>query len=202
MNINSIINTVFVLVTILACDDDNPPGPDRIASAITIDGINRTYQMNLPSGYNENQKIPLVIVLHGFGGSSFQAERDYGWTAKAEKENFVVVYPDGIRSSGRLGLQSWNAGTCCEDAVEKDIDDVKFISTLVDKLVSTYAIDSKRVYATGISNGGMLTYRLGCEKPNIFAAIASVSGPFLTKDECKADRAVPILHIHSKIDQK
>jgi polyhydroxybutyrate depolymerase len=202
MNINSIIIAILVLITILACGDDNPAAPDRIASRIAIDGIDRTYLMNLPSGYKRDQYIPLVIVLHGFGGNATQAERDYGWTAKAERENFAVVYPDGIRSSGRLGLQSWNAGTCCEDALERGIDDVKFISTLVDKLVSTYAIDTKRIYVTGMSNGGMFTYRLACEMANTFAAIASVSGPFLTKDECQADRAVPILHIHSKIDQK
>src|SRR5690606_11668886 len=144
---------------------------------------------------------PLVIGLHGTGGSASQFERDYDFSLKAELERFIVVYPNGVSSNGQFGLRTWNAGTCCDYAARKKIDDVKFISSLIDKLVNEYRIDPNRVYVTGMSNGGMMCYRLAAEIPDKIAAIAPVSGTMVYTPTSEQKRSVPLLHLHSRLDK-
>jgi polyhydroxybutyrate depolymerase len=91
-------------------------------------------------------------------------ETNYYLTDKANQSQFAIVYPEGVRSDGILGARTWNAGTCCDYAVEKQIDDVKFISNLIDDLLKKYPrLSTKKIYATGMSNGAMMCYRLACE---------------------------------------
>lgn len=170
--------------------------------SMQVAGYNRSYLLNLPPTYNDSTNFSLVIALHGTGGSASQMERDYKLTAKSNSAGFVIVYPEGVRSDGRLGIRTWNAGTCCDFAMEHNIDDVAFIRQLIQKLTSTYKINPKKIYATGMSNGAMMTYRLGCELSQQLAAIAPVSGMLLTAQPCQPARAVPIQHIHSAIDNK
>lgn len=188
------------------CDTSNTPSPlteFRTEGNLTVDGRNRYYLLNLPSTYNESSDIPLVIALHGGGGRATQMESDYLLTEKANKEKFAIVYPEGVQSDGILGARTWNAGTCCDYAVEKNIDDVQFISLLIDELLKKYPkLNPKKVYATGMSNGAMMSYRLACELSNKIAAIAPVAGALVTVQPCVASRPVPILHIHSKLDEK
>lgn len=158
--------------------------------------------LNLPPHYYDTSNIPLVIALHGLGGSASQCERDYGITGKGNDAGFIVAYPEGVRNDGVLGLRIWNAGTCCQYARNNNIDDVHFISTLIDTLLAKYKIDAKRVYVTGMSNGAMMTYRLACELSDKIAAIAPVSGTLLTIQPCQPARPVPIMHIHSILDAK
>jgi polyhydroxybutyrate depolymerase len=174
----------------------------RFNKTITVDGLNRTYRLNLPPTYYENSDLPLVIALHGGGGSADQCETDYGLTIKANAENYIIVYPEGVQSDGILKVRTWNAGTCCDYAVEKNIDDVHFISVLIDDLVKNYKINSKKVYLTGMSNGAILSYRLACEIPNKITAIAAVSGPLSLKQACQSTKPIPIMHLHSVLDQK
>jgi polyhydroxybutyrate depolymerase len=170
--------------------------------SMQVAGYNRSYLLNLPPTYNDSTNFSLVIALHGTGGSASQMEQDYKLTAKSNSAGFVIVYPEGVRSDGRLGIRTWNAGTCCDFAMEHNIDDVAFIRQLIQKLTSTYKINPKRIYATGMSNGAMMTYRLACELSQQLAAIAPVSGMLLTAQPCQPARAVPIQHIHSAIDNK
>jgi polyhydroxybutyrate depolymerase len=159
--------------------------------------------LNLPPGYYDaTSNISLVIVLHGLGGSASQAEHDYGVSDKGNATGFAVVYPEGIQSNGPAHLRSWNTGTCCPVADTYHVNDVYFISTLIDKLVSEYKIDPKKIYVTGISNGAMMAYTLACQLSNKIAAIAPVSGTLMTTRPCNPQRAVPILHIHSIADTK
>lgn len=175
----------------------------RTEGNMTVDGRSRSYLLNLPSNYNESSDISLVIALHGGGGKATQMESDYLLTEKANKEKFAIVYPEGVQSDGILGARTWNAGTCCDYAVEKNIDDVKYISLLIDELLKKYPkLNPKKVYATGMSNGAMMSYRLACELSNKIAAIAPVAGALVTVQPCMASRPVPILHIHSKLDEK
>jgi len=169
---------------------------------IAIDGNTRTYLLNLPPNYDSTVQLPLVVAIHGFGGKASQMEHDYHLTGKSNSAGFMIVYPEGTPNDGPLGLQCWNAGTCCELAQEQNINDVGFISQLIQKLVHRYNANPKRVYVTGISNGAMMTYRLACEIPNQIAAIAPVSGMLLTVQPCQSSRAMPILHIHSVLDTK
>lgn len=172
-----------------------------ISGNITIDNLQRTYLINLPV-YNTDKPRALVFVLHGAGASAELCERLYGWTSKSNAENFIVVYPDGIPGTKPLKLRTWNAGRCCHYASENNIDDVKFISELIDQLKSQYQIDERKIFITGMSNGSMMVYRLACEIPEKITAIAAVSGPLMTAKPCNPSHPLPVLHIHSAIDTK
>jgi polyhydroxybutyrate depolymerase len=174
----------------------------RVYDSLQVDGYQRTYLLNLPPDYNNNTPLPLVIALHGTAGSALQMERDYKLTTKSNNAGFIVVYPEGVPSNGRLGVRTWNAGSCCDFAMEQNINDVKFIRQLIEKVAVTYKIDPKKIYATGMSNGAMMVYRLGCELSDRLAAIAPVSGTLMTTQACTPGRAVPVMHIHSVQDTK
>lgn len=161
-----------------------------------VDGISRSYVLNLPPGYYESSGLSLVIAMHGGGGSASQFETTSKLTEKANASGFVVVYPEGTGV-----INTWNAGTCCGSAVTNNINDVKFISQLIDKLIDSYKINPKKVYATGHSNGGMMSYRLACELSNKIAAIAPNGSTMVVTQACNPSRAVPVLHMHSKLDQ-
>lgn len=203
---NAFNSLIMVLSLFLVTSCEKEPGQKkeyRIAGSITVDGRNRTYLLNLPPGYYESDStLPLVIGLHGTGGSAQQFDRDYGFTSKANNSNFIVVYPEGVRSTGILGLRTWNAGTCCDFAMEQAIDDVKYIRTLLDNLAAGYKINSKRVYITGMSNGGMLSYRLAQDMADKIAAVAVVSCSMMLPAPLASTRPIPLLHIHSALDTK
>ncbi len=182
---------------------DNPTTEKkyRIEESIIVDNLKRYFLLNLPPNYFESkEKISLVIALHGGGGGALQFEKSSLLTEKANKENFIIVYPEGVESDGILKAKTWNAAACCDYAAEKNINDVKFISTLIDKLVLDYAIDPTKVYATGHSNGGMLCYRLACEIPYKIAAIAPNACAMVT-EACNSTKPIPILHMHSVLDK-
>jgi len=166
-------------------------------------GQTRFYRVHVPAAYTKTtNKLPLIIALHGGGGSGQQFEAQSGLSETADREGFIVVYPDGRQNPGVLGLRTWNAGTCCgQIAVADKTDDVGFISQLIDKLVAGYRVDSKRVYATGHSNGAMLCYRLACELPEKLAAIAANAGTMQLTKACDPSRVIPILHVHSALDR-
>lgn len=174
---------------------------NKTMSSIWVDKLERTYLLYLPVAYDELTNIPLVIFMHGGGGSALQADSAYQFTAKANKEQFAIVYPEGVRSEGILGARTWNGGSCCAYAALNNINDVLFISTLIDTLIKKHPhLDSTRVYATGMSNGAIMSYRLACEIPHKIAAIAPVAGT-LSYMRCNPSGTVPILHIHSILDE-
>lgn len=193
---------LFFTVIISSCRRNTAPPADKIyrfGEKITVDGLERTYTLNLPPDYYEATDFSLVIAMHGGGGSASQFESTCKLTDKANAAKFIVVYPEGVQSTGILKARSWNAGGCCDYAVAQNINDVKFISLLIDKLVSTYKINSKKVYATGHSNGGMLAYKLACELSAKIAAIAP-NGCTMVAPTCNPTRPVPVLHMHSILD--
>lgn len=160
-----------------------PEIPEGVAAGqyrtLETNGVQRRYVVRVPpnlyqhSGDRQHDRVPLVLVLHGGGGNAANAERMTGFTDKARREGFIVVYPEGTgRFNGRL--LTWNAGHCCGYAMNRRVDDVAFIDALLDRLIADYPVDPKRIYATGMSNGGMMTHRLGRELSGRFAAIAPV----------------------------
>jgi polyhydroxybutyrate depolymerase len=170
----------------------------RYSETITVDSRPRTYTLNLPPNYYDAAAVPLVIALHGGGGGGAQFESTSLLTPIANAAGFAVVYPDGS-AQGALELRTWNGGGCCGYAVEAAIDDVNFIRQLSVSLASRFKIDPKRVYATGHSNGAILSYRLACELSDRIAAIAPNAGELLLAT-CTPSRPIPILHMHSKLD--
>ncbi len=159
----------------------------------------RTYLLHLPPAYDGKRLLPLVIVLHGGGGNAPGVARMTGFSEKSDKEGFVVVYPNG---SGRLKnrLLTWNSGNCCGYALDNNVDDVGFIRALIDELEKTRAIDPRRVYVTGMSNGGMMTYRVACELSDKIAAAAPVAGA-LNLENCQPARPVSMIIFHGTADE-
>ncbi len=160
-------------------------------------GIRRTYLVHVGSACSASTPAPLVIVLHGGGGTGAGTVKLTGFNAIADREGFIVVYPDGID-------RHWNDGRGVEwyRAHTQDIDDLGFISALIDELSAKLNIDSKRVYATGISNGGMMSYRLGCELSQRIAAIAPVTASIAVNmaKEWSPSRPMPVLIIAGTAD--
>lgn len=157
----------------------------------------RTYLLHLPPSYNPATPMPLIIAMHGGFGSGPQLEDQSQLSTKADTAGFIIVYPEGVKST--LGIRTWNAGGCCGYAVDNNINDVGFLTALIDTLIANYSIDTSRVYATGMSNGAFMSYRLACEISNKIAAIAPVAGT-MNVGLCNPVRAVPVIHFHSYLD--
>ncbi|HYV91115.1 MAG TPA: Ig-like domain-containing protein [Chitinophagales bacterium] len=133
-----------------------------INGSILVGGKTRTYFLHIPTGYDAAQSTPLVLVFHGINCTGSQMANITEFSPLADQENFIVVYPDGLNKKWATPKQN--------------IDDVGFISALIDLLSTDYNIDQNRIFATGASNGGMLTYRLGMELTDRITAIAVVAG--------------------------
>ncbi len=145
-------------------------------------GMTRQYLLHLPSGYTKGRLLPLVIMLHGMGGSGVNAVRETGWSAMADAENFIVAYPDASRPdpdrqpSLRNNAPDWNDGSGRFHAGERGIDDVAFIRALIDRLAAEHPVDRRKIYVTGFSNGASMAFRVGAELSDQVAAIAPVAG--------------------------
>jgi polyhydroxybutyrate depolymerase len=151
-------------------DTSNPTEYDY-SSSILSGGLERTYTIHIASSYDKAKPTPLLIVLHGGGGTGQGMNKLTNFNDIADRKNFIVVYPDGFENH-------WNDGRGVEvyRAQNQNVDDVGFISALIDKLSQEFNIDAKRVYVTGISNGAMMSHRLGSELSQKVAAIAPVAG--------------------------
>lgn len=171
------------------------PNGQTYDKTMMIDGLLRTYRVFVPSTFNsQSQRFPLVIVLHGGQMTGSQMESMTGMSDLAEKEKFIVVYPTAIgKFKGKL---YWNDGRVPE------VDDVSFISQLIDTLSKDFRIDPRRVYATGYSNGASMTNRLGMELSDKIAAIAPVAGTVGVRVEKKWISSLPMatLYFHGTAD--
>lgn len=167
--------------------------------SIIFAGLERTYRSHIPPSYDKSKPLPLLIALHGGGGTGEGMEKLTlgGLNKLSDQEGFLVVYPDGIE-------KHWNDGR--EEvryrAHREKIDDVGFISALIDHLVAERNIDKKRIYATGISNGAMMSFRLACELSEKIAAIAPVAGaiPENLPTRCLPSRPISVLMISNTED--
>lgn len=164
----------------------------RSTQSIQIGSLTRTFHIYRPA----HLKTPasLVVMLHGGFGNGTQAEQAYGWDAEADRNGFLVVYPDGVR-------RAWNVdgGGCCGKPADDHVDDVGFITQMVAALKRETRIDSDRVYATGISNGGILSYTLAC-RTTLFAAIGPDSATELS--DCPGPAPISVIHIHGTADER
>ncbi len=145
--------------------------------------------------------LPLVLAFHGGGGhAAFMADDDrYGLITQAERAGFVVVFPNGFSRLPGGRLATWNAGDCCGAARDQGSDDVGFVRALIAQLRRQLPLDDTRIFATGMSNGAMFSYRLACEMADTFRAVAAVAGTEALAD-CRPTRPVPLLHLHARND--
>ena len=150
--------------------------PGDYEGTVISGGKQRNYLLHLPPVYNGVTKMALAIVLHGGGGNAKNMIEITGMNEKADEAGFIVVYPSGSSPVSDEKLLTWNAGYCCGYAMENNIDDVGFIRALIIKLENELAIDTAHICVTGISNGGMMSYRLGVELADKIAVIAPVAG--------------------------
>jgi len=164
-------------------------------------GLPRKYIVYVPIGYNPQIASPLLMAFHGGGGDMNYMARDeyYGLISKSNKEKFIVIFPSGYSKFKSGKLATWNAGKCCGDARDKKINDIEFISNILSNVSHQMNIDKTRIFATGMSNGGMISYSIACELPNIFRAIAAVAGTD-NNISCSHKTSISILHIHALND--
>ena len=174
---------------------------------IDVEGIERQYRMYIPRSYDGVEAVPLLLALHGGMGSAQQFEKQTGFNEIAERDGFIVVYPDGL-GVFKYSLHVWNSGYIRAGIVQ-NTDDILFLYTLIKHLQTTYRIDLSRIYMTGHSNGGMMTYRMGGEHAEIFAAIAPVSaaiGGYASPESPYYQIPTPtqplsVVHVHGRFDK-
>lgn len=176
------------------------PAQGTTCHALTVDGVERTYRLYVPPGIAAGPPVPLVLVLHGGGGAgvSMVGLTRASFHALADRAGAVIVYPDALNNN-------WNDGR--DDFRSKshsaNIDDVGFLRALVANVASRFPIDTSRIYATGASNGGMMSFRLACEAADMFAAVAPVIGslPASLAGSCKPAQPIGVVMMNGTEDR-
>jgi polyhydroxybutyrate depolymerase len=214
------ITVLCVAAALLSCAGRQRPAGLAVSTERAVPGFKgRNYLVHLPLGWKGEKKLPVLLVLHGGGGDGDKAGRlscprgeensSRCLDGLADREQFLVVYPNGTGSRLLDDVRTWNAGggvgewRCVSGRACKDgVDDLKYFNALLDDLQSAFAVDDKRIYATGMSNGGAMSHRLACELSDRIAAIAPVAGAnqLAAIGECKPKRAVPVLQVHGTED--
>ncbi|MFM7056376.1 MAG: alpha/beta hydrolase family esterase [Planctomycetota bacterium] len=174
-------------------------GPGDHTRRLRVGSMDRRYLVHIPQSCDGKQPSPVVLVFHGGGGNPSGMVQLCGMNAKADQAGFIVVYPYG---TGRLdnSLLTFNGGECCGYAKDNGIDDVGFTKALLDDLAKVVNVDADRVYATGLSNGGIMSHRLASELSDRIAAIAPVGGPLML-ETLHNDRAVSVMQFHGTKDE-
>jgi polyhydroxybutyrate depolymerase len=187
-----------LLVAALACTRRNVPQSQDVNNTLMYGGLERIYILHVPPSHDQNTPTALVLDFHGGGGNANTQLETSEFNALANEKGFIIAYPNG---SGKHDdrLLTWNGGTCCGYAVTNQIDDVGFVRALIAKIQSDYNIDPKRIYATGLSNGAIFSYRLACDASDLFAAVAPVAGT-LNYPRCTPSQPVSIIHFHGTDD--
>ncbi|MBI3502770.1 MAG: T9SS type A sorting domain-containing protein [Bacteroidetes bacterium] len=159
--------------------------------SFTYQSILRSYIVHLPTGYTSSIKYPMIINMHGYTSNASQQEVYSQMDAVADTGKFIVVYPDGVN-------KAWNAGF----GTNPSVDDVGFLSMMIDTMKKNFSVDSTKVYSCGLSNGGFMSFRLACELENKIAAIAPVSGLMSdsTRIFCQSICPIPLMYFHGTAD--
>jgi len=182
------------------------PGTHKVMVDQRVSGIRRSYYVHVPAGHDGAAPLPVVVALHGAFSTARRFERESGFSLLADREGFLVVYPQGI-GLGDL-FRHWNSGHCCGKAKKMNLDDVGFALAAVDDVARRNPVDRTRLYVAGFSNGGMLAYRIAAEHPEVVAAVAVASAtiggvPAANEPEWSVARPrqpVAVLAIHGRAD--
>ncbi|MEO6865384.1 MAG: PHB depolymerase family esterase [Gemmatimonadaceae bacterium] len=161
---------------------------------IDVGGRHREYLLHLPSGYATTRPMPLLFVFHGSSASASVIERETAFDEIADSLGLIVVYPEGLH-------RGWNIGECCRYSFMKHVSEIAFVTALLDHLEVGLSVDPTRVYATGYSDGGTLSFLLGCSLSTRITAVAAVSATlFDPLPACRISRSVPVAIIHGTGD--
>lgn len=167
-----------------------------ISSSITHDNLQRDYILYLPANYDGASTVPLVLNFHGYTSNAEEQMRYGDFRTIADTAGFLLVHPQGTRLNG---VTHWNVGGW---TIGSTTDDVGFTAALIDSLSAQYNIDPDRIYATGMSNGGFMSFLLACQLSDRIAAVASVTGSMTPQiyDNCSPQHPTPIMQIHGTVD--
>lgn len=191
------MSCVALLAMLMAVGDAGLRPGDH-SRTVEVDGEQRRYLVHVPPRYDSAVATPVVLAFHGGGANAENMATFSGLSDTADEAGFIAVYPAG---SGRFQrMLTFNAGNCCGHAAAAHVDDVAFTRALLDDLAEVVNVDRRRVFATGMSNGAMMCYRLASELSDRVAAIAPVGGP-MGMQECKPGRPVPVMHFHGDADE-
>jgi polyhydroxybutyrate depolymerase len=158
---------------------------------VTVNGKVRTYFLHLPKKLTNQQFVPLVLVFHGYQEDGKYARIYTEFDPIADANSFVVAYPES---------RSWNAGGCCGYAQANNVDEPAFVRAILADVQTLINVDLKHIYATGFSNGALLSYSLACEMSDVLAAVAPVDGA-LIYDPCNPPQSVSLIHVHGAEDE-
>jgi len=188
---------IWLIPAIARAQGLNVKAPGDYARVLVHRDLKRTFLLHVPPQYQPDTSLPLVIVLHGGGGEGSKVARLTRFSALADREGFCVVYPNGIN-------HHWNDGRNVRNfrAQRENVDDVGFLSALIDRLHRYLNVDLSRIYVTGISNGGMMCNRLACDLSDRIAAIAPVASAMAEDlpDSCVPGLPISVLAINGTED--
>jgi polyhydroxybutyrate depolymerase len=209
-----IVGIVAMILPLVGCGcSKNPagaesydPGTHKRFLDQRVLGFYRSYLIHVPKNYNRAEARPLVVALHGAFSTAEEMEQETGLSDLADREGFLVGYPNGITLFG--WFQHWNAGHCCGRAMKDGVDDLGFISMVIDEVRRDFRVDSSCIYMVGYSNGGMLAYLFAAQKPETLAAVAVIaatvgSSPSPSQPEVRIPPArapVPVIAVHGRED--
>ena len=196
-----VFNLLTISIFLFSCKKEGGPTlsvdkpNEQKTINITFDGVARNFIVYLPSGYNNSGKMPLIFAIHGGSGTPEGMINIANFKTIADRDKVVLVYPEGVQ-------KNWNDGRPTAPN-QLGINDVGFFNQMCDYMINNYSVDAKKIYATGISNGGFMSTRLGCELSNRIAAIAVNAATIeatTIAPNCKPNRPVPALYIHGTTD--
>ena len=196
-----VFNLLTISIFLFSCKKEGGPTlsvdkpNEQKTINITFDGVARNFIVYLPSGYNNSGKMPLIFAIHGGSGTPEGMINIANFKTIADRDKVVLVYPEGVQ-------KNWNDGRPTAPN-QLGINDVGFFNQMCDYMINNYSVDVKKIYATGISNGGFMSTRLGCELSNRIAAIAVNAATIeatTIAPNCKPNRPVPALYIHGTTD--
>lgn len=203
MKLAASLSLLLVAATCASCSKSSPEDADAGAPVVadpTFGGARPLEVFRVPAGYDRSKPAPLVLVLHGYGASGLLQNLYFHLADIADEEGFFIAAPDGTTDGTQKKF--WNATDVCCDFAKTGVDDVGYLTGLVAEIRAAYAIDPKRIYVVGHSNGGAMAYRLACDASDQFAAIVSLAGPFFEDvKRCAPSGPVAVQHMHGTADE-
>lgn len=188
------LKTILLLLAATLCWCSITLSQTTITGSFVWGGIERDYRLYIPAAYDPQTPTPLLFNLHGYGSNNIEQEFYGDFRPVADTAGFIIAHPNGTVDGA--GNRAWNTFGATA------VDDVGFLSALIDTISAGYNIDGQRIYSTGMSNGGFMSYDLACFLSDRVAAVASVTGSMLWTrfDSCNPDRPVPVMQIHGTAD--